>query len=298
MTSPKLKGVDAPAYEHLHGIQRWVTFSTFPRSEKEIKHELLNNFEDVCTLYVLEFSRMSEDFLEEFMVLSTGLLNEQNYDQSYETVKKLLEYKYTYGNKHPIRETIINTSGKAEVISSESVCDRIHWGELSRNQTFSMKFAMKYYKWLDLRELEAREDIDPIIVDAVKAEKEKRYAKEFLVRTDYNILDSISNIRLLAFMPEQVSASYSKLNSIEPKASKLKTSNDMLEAREKKLADARSKRIARLEEARKKREEAKKAKKNVTEAESEILESAAKVFETTKKPATKKRSTKKVAVTE
>lgn len=76
--------------EQVASIREWATWSSVPHSEEEIREKCLTDFKNVCFTFLCEKSKMSCDFIEELMSLSTGILTKENYEEMYEKVHKTI----------------------------------------------------------------------------------------------------------------------------------------------------------------------------------------------------------------
>lgn len=131
-------------------LDSWRDWNTTPRTEDEIREMCLTNFNFVCFTYICGYSQMSADFIEELMVLSTGLLNKDNYDEYYEPVKEalLIQMGIEEGevdlSKLPIK-CINGRKYEPSVILSE----RLDWGYIkSIQKDLPTWFKLKYHKQL------------------------------------------------------------------------------------------------------------------------------------------------------
>lgn len=75
-------------------LEDWAKFSIASHTEDEIRQRILNSkgTGNMCYSYICKYSKMSESFIEELAVLSTGLIHKRNrYD--FTKVKQALEMK-------------------------------------------------------------------------------------------------------------------------------------------------------------------------------------------------------------
>ena len=61
-------------------VQDWAEWSMTPHSEEEIRNKCLDDIDGICFAYLCNTSYISEEFFEEFLALSTGLINRSNYN--------------------------------------------------------------------------------------------------------------------------------------------------------------------------------------------------------------------------
>lgn len=64
-----------------NGIPLWVTWSLGRHTEDELREAYLSQSSLICTTYVCENSVMSEEFVKELVLLSTGLFDHDNYTE-------------------------------------------------------------------------------------------------------------------------------------------------------------------------------------------------------------------------
>ena len=61
-------------------IEEWKNWSLTPHTPDEIREKILTDFENVCFSFVCATSKIPEEFMPEFMALSTGYIKKENYD--------------------------------------------------------------------------------------------------------------------------------------------------------------------------------------------------------------------------
>lgn len=154
-------GGSAQSIEH-NSIKEWSDWSLKPHTEAEIREKCLTDYNNVCFSYVCGTSKMSEDFIEELMALSTGVLTKKNYDEMYEKVHQtVLEQNKVHGVQAekwyiPEAETHLRVAREYnpdKIIRSSSISDRIDWFAICKNQTLSEGFMRRFYKQLSWREV-------------------------------------------------------------------------------------------------------------------------------------------------
>lgn len=72
-------------------VDEWVTWSTTPHTEDEIREKVLTDYDNVCFSYVCEYSHMSADFIEELMALSLDMITKDNYYEYIDDLKKAVQ---------------------------------------------------------------------------------------------------------------------------------------------------------------------------------------------------------------
>lgn len=79
----------------ISGVHDWLEFSTNPQTEFDIKDRILDNIDSVCVTYICRYSKLNSEFIEELMVLSTGLFNHRSYtEKNQKLVKEILDISY------------------------------------------------------------------------------------------------------------------------------------------------------------------------------------------------------------
>lgn len=174
-------------YEKLQGIERWITFSTHPRTEEEIEKELLNNPADVCMSFICAYSSLSEDFIERLKILTAccsygNMITPVTMDTNYDKVKKIMDYLYSipikdrdnidkhiviympriltpYNSKTQTEKNKIQLQNGDEFlltkIDVKSINDRLDWKSISEKQKLSLEFIEKHKEYLDIKNLKA-----------------------------------------------------------------------------------------------------------------------------------------------
>ena len=139
-------------------IKEWTEFGLKNHTEEEIRDKVITDFNNVCFTFVCEYSKMSEEFIEELMVLSTGAFSNNKFDKKlYDKVKKALMY-----NLGIIKTTRLNLNetvedyaeeGKTRTIKLGDLEDRLDWDTLVFNQTLSFNFINKYINTIDIKKV-------------------------------------------------------------------------------------------------------------------------------------------------
>lgn len=154
--------------QQVASIREWTTWSSVPHSEEEIREKCLTDFKNVCFTFLCEKSKMSCDFIEELMSLSTGILTKENYEEMYEKVHQtVLSHNRVDGvqaDKWSIDEedTQLKTpkeSNSTKIINSSSVNDRIDWLAICRYQVLSEDFMRKFSKKLIWKEIKLHQKL-------------------------------------------------------------------------------------------------------------------------------------------
>ncbi len=154
--------------QQVASIREWATWSSVPHSEEEIREKRLTDFKNVCFTFLCEKSKMSCDFIEELMSLSTGVLTKENYEEMYEKVHRtVLSHNgvdEVQADKWSIDEEdtqlkSIKESSSTKTISSSSVNDRIDWLAICRYQVLTEDFMRKFNKKLIWREIKLHQKL-------------------------------------------------------------------------------------------------------------------------------------------
>ncbi len=75
-------------------VDDWMMWSMRSHSETEIRQECLKNINNICFTYICRFSKLSEEFIIEFMGLSTGVFTIRNYDRKQAMLVGELTFDY------------------------------------------------------------------------------------------------------------------------------------------------------------------------------------------------------------
>ena len=153
---------DYEVESHISNVREWSDWSLTPHTEDEIRDKCLNDFNNVCFTFLCSTSKMSCDFIEELMALSTGILTEENYSEMHDKVlatvlakngvKDVTAEKWSI----PKSKTNLMTDGdnvKDNSVHSSSVNDRLDWIAICRNQRLSEDFMRKFKDKLSWKEV-------------------------------------------------------------------------------------------------------------------------------------------------
>jgi hypothetical protein len=131
-------------------MEKWEKFSMNPQTEEAIEHELLYNPDDVCVSYICRYSKLSEEFIEKMIVLTSGLIGPRNYKSDYDKVKELCEAKYSGDTEKKVKllvEARMNEVGRTLIekeCTGADVRDRVDWFYIAYYQKLSEPFMRKY----------------------------------------------------------------------------------------------------------------------------------------------------------
>lgn len=184
--------------EDVKNVQDWISFSMSNHTPDEIRERILTNPDSVCYSYLCRYAIIPEDFMEELMALSTGVLSHENYDETIDLVKKALAFNMKLSKEEPEDDTIVftTTKDKEDIVMVKDLRDRLDWMYISRFQQFSDDFIRKYADFLDWKELKMRKDISEKLKEefkskiavASKADKKKKVEEEE-IEIDLDMLD-------------------------------------------------------------------------------------------------------------
>lgn len=137
-----------------YSVKDWAAWSTVPHTENEIRNTILNKPGLVCFTYLCKYSKMSADFLEELMALSTGLLTKRNYTKYIDNVKKAVQIKLGVeeGDINKIDLPDVETASRGtyelNIASTDFLRDRIDWFYIASRTDLPDWFRQKYNKQL------------------------------------------------------------------------------------------------------------------------------------------------------
>lgn len=115
-------------------VDDWMMWSMQNHSETEIRQECLHDINNVCFTYICRFSKLSEEFIIEFMGLSTGVFTIKNYDRKQAMLVGELTFDY---------------------LKDENIVYSIRTAQLSKDKVDPNADTPLYKKYLSL---------DPVIV--------------------------------------------------------------------------------------------------------------------------------------
>lgn len=142
--------------ETVLSISEWLKWASIPHTEDEIREKCLTDYNNVCFTFLCEHSPMSCDFIEELMLLSTGILTKDNYEVMYDLVREtVLAHNKVDGveaKEWVIEESATNIKATemsnrtcvTRYIHSKNVNDRLDWFALCKFQKLTEEFMRKY----------------------------------------------------------------------------------------------------------------------------------------------------------
>ena len=144
-------------------VKFWSEFSTHPQTEEDIRYYLINDPDAICICYICEFSKLSESFIKEMAVLSTGYFEKGEIPsiEVLETVGdvilnkyndrcKLIEEIYDYHFKNIGQDIDDKYKCIPKQIIAKMKKDRykgrtkIDWKAIYKNQKLSKEFKRRY----------------------------------------------------------------------------------------------------------------------------------------------------------
>ena len=135
---------------------KWVTWSMTPHSENEIREAVFNTPELICWSYVCRYSPLSEAFIEEALVLSTGLFDgvsgETYSEQNKKLVRDILFIEPTrerankqYEIVNKVYQSLKDKTIADRILSrSMSIWARVDWYQIASFQDISPEFKKKF----------------------------------------------------------------------------------------------------------------------------------------------------------
>lgn len=187
-----------PTSEEVLRVQKWGEWSMQPHTPDEIREAILEDSRCVCFTYLCEYSKIPGDFLEEFLVLSTCLLDKSNYEKDFDRIKNALFANLEiegYTNNEEIL-IIENNSGTSSIVSS-NILDRIDWKNFGMNQKIDLYTAERFGKFLPWDTMNTSCSLSQMYIDANKAEFSQRSKKDNAVTKLDTAYESISESDLM-----------------------------------------------------------------------------------------------------
>lgn len=127
----------------------WSTWSMQSHTVDEIREMYLTHANEICSIYVCEFSKIPEDFLLEFAALSTCLVDKKNKGINLKVIMNVLKRRLFDGDKSVEHERVnIVKDGELQEVSCKSIQDRINWGEISAHNLYSEETYIKLSKYI------------------------------------------------------------------------------------------------------------------------------------------------------
>jgi hypothetical protein len=140
----------APKSQSAEKVRLWKEWSMTPHTEDEIREKILTDIDSICFTYMCKYSKMSSEFIEELLALSTGFLNKENYEKFKKPVLEAVQIKMGVLDKSinevelPIIETY-DTKGNVKYIPIASTLNnRVDWYYIGTCQKLDDWFIDKY----------------------------------------------------------------------------------------------------------------------------------------------------------
>lgn len=142
-------------------VKSWSEFSMNEQSEASIRNRiLLKGVDSVCVSYICRYSRLSESFINELRVLSTGLLKpDEYYSRNLKVISDALDKRSELKSDNPYKKLDGDKLGKIELLYEEvdgtcytieravsGIRDSLDWVYLSQYQILSEEFILKHAK--------------------------------------------------------------------------------------------------------------------------------------------------------
>ena len=160
-------------------IRDWLNFSISPQEEETIERMAIKDIDSLCYSFICRYSKLSENFIERLLALTTGVLNEKSTDEEISKLTDLMVKVKTSEDKSYNPE--ITLTSKVTLLKDKTkkkspdnmevkyesrsykvrnLPDRLDWVYISRFQQLSNNFLKKYAKYLSYRDLLAYESLD------------------------------------------------------------------------------------------------------------------------------------------
>ena len=134
----------------------WVVWSMKNHTEEELRTAYLNDPDKVCTSYVCRYSELSGEFIEELILLSTGLFagRPDLYTESNrEFLKKIMEIDYIPERSEYVRKIDLRTVSKENYdfvrelkLFKGNIRSKVDWWQIANYQKLSKDFRIKFAK--------------------------------------------------------------------------------------------------------------------------------------------------------
>lgn len=209
-------------------VGEWIRFSTSNQKEKDIEYRILNEPDLICIAYVCKFSRLSEEFIERMIVLTSGLICNENIEE-YDDVKELCDAKYRGDydltktiNKYTWDSRKQTFEYKVCECSARDVNDKIDWLYIAQYQKLSDEFIRKYINVLPKQVLLANQNMSMTL----RAELVKQQSED-------DDSDDIEEISREEVMEQMIKSLNSDDNDNKPKSKGAKTKSKSRKAKTK-----------------------------------------------------------------
>lgn len=148
---------DAP--KELCSVEKWREFSMTPQKESDIENMLINEPNNICMTYVCRYSRLSEEFIERLIALTSGVICGVTTEEQIKNLQDaMIEYMLSDDEDFEGRAvdiTMCNKQTDWEVktvsVKPEDVRDKLDWKYISIYQKLSEDFVFRWLKYLDTR---------------------------------------------------------------------------------------------------------------------------------------------------
>lgn len=195
-------------------VKAWKEFSMTPQTEEAIKKKLLTDPNSVCVSFICRYSKLSQKFIDDLFVLTTGLVSEETYEMDYDTIRKVILNKYLPKKQrekfgHVMLHKVAVVNGIKQIIeypvNSESINDRVDFVYLVNHQQLSEEFLHYFLNQLNISMVMHRQKLTP----AFRQELYELYKKRNKTKKDKKSTES----KILKEIEE--SASMSELDDFD-----------------------------------------------------------------------------------
>lgn len=135
-------------------VERWIEFSMNPRTEEEIREQILTDPSHVCYSYICMKSSLSEEFIDELKILSTELLDKETYiPENIKLVSSILDIKNSAERTVFVRNLKNNKNVdqriRDKIAKNSVVRDKLDWRNIVKYQNISPNFCKKHFVEID-----------------------------------------------------------------------------------------------------------------------------------------------------
>ena len=131
-------------------VERWIEFSMNPRTEEEIREQILTDPSYVCYSYICMKSSLSEEFIDELKILSTELLDKETYiPENIKLVSSILDIK-NFAERTVFVRNLKNNKNvdqriRDKIAKNSVVRDKLDWRNIVKYQNISPNFCKKHF---------------------------------------------------------------------------------------------------------------------------------------------------------
>lgn len=130
-------------------VEQWIEFSMNPRTEEEIREQILTDPSHVCYSYICMKSSLSEEFIDELKILSTELLDKETYiPENIKLVSSILDIK-NFAERTVFVRNLKNNKNvdqriRDKIAKNSVVRDKLDWRNIVKYQNISPNFCKRH----------------------------------------------------------------------------------------------------------------------------------------------------------